>query len=161
MDYKTDIEPVRITARDAYKKSYGKDETYLTSLRDVYQRIRDCVNNGDTHITCHFQIHRVAERIFNELTVQGYNTSLRYDQLNNVILGIDWKEVDLDPDKKYILPLDDTANELGDVCAYAFKHEDKWCIDYCLKKSAPEVTAKDLEEAPEWVKWLEPEEVDD
>lgn len=84
-------------------------------------------------------------------------------------LSIDWSDVDLDPNKKYILPMEGTEAEdcLGNmVYSYAAKQEGgSWYIGHKSPFADPKihftVTAKDIENAPEWVKAIEPVEVKD
>ena len=81
-------------------------------------------------------------------------------------LAIDWEDIDLDPNTKYILPMEETEflNYYNDtVRSYAYKRTDGYWST--TAESSPDhaitVTAKELEEAPEWVKAIEPVEVKD
>lgn len=75
----------------------------------------------------------------------------------------------IDPDKKYILPMEGTEAEdcLGNITySYAAKREGgSWYIGQESPFADPKihftVTVKDIEEAPEWVKAIKPIEVEE
>ncbi len=113
-----------------------------------------------------------CDLVFNELVRQGYN--LEQKKVNNDWqLEVNWENVDLDPNKKYILPMEDSiiTNTYGGKvqrCAFINKFGVWDCGSFFPEKDdsalyAPNylVTAKDLEDAPEWVKAIEPVEVEE
>lgn len=172
LTYEKDVVPVKMTAREAHKRSVGTEEDYIKLLIDVYNFINEEVDNRNTSIDYWIDSLYLADRVFNELVKQGYNVNLEKDMGADKVwhLSIDWSDVDLDPNKKYILPMDDTAslNYYGDtITKYAVLGSNgNWDILNMLgNQDAADcvgciVTAKDIEEAPEWVKAIEPVEVE-
>ena len=171
LTYEKDVKPIKITAREAHKRSVGTEEDYIMLLIDVYNFIHEEVNDRNTSIDYWIYSLYLADRVFNELVTQGYNVNLEKDMGADKVwhLSIEWKNVDLDPNKKYILPMDDTDIEAsyGSEKAYAYKHDDGyWDIErfYGEWDGRPTyiiVTAKDIEEAPDWVRAIEPVEVEE
>lgn len=169
LTYEKDIVPVKMTAREAHKRSVGTEEDYIKLLIDVYNFINEEVDNRNTSIDYWIDSLYLADRVFNELVKQGYNVNLEKDMGADKVwhLSIDWSDVDLDPNKKYILPMEGTEAEdcLGNmVYSYAAKQEGgSWYIGHKSPFADPKihftVTAKDIEDAPEWVKAIEPVEV--
>lgn len=169
LTYEKDVVPVKMTAREAHKRSVGTEEDYIKLLIDVYNFINEEVDNRNTSIDYWIDSLYLADRVFNELVKQGYNVNLEKDMGADKVwhLSIEWKNVDLDPNKKYILPMEGTEAEdcLGNmVYSYAAKQEGgSWYIGHKSPFADPKihftVTAKDIEDAPEWVKALEPVEV--
>lgn len=169
LTYEKDVVPVKMTAREAHKRSVGTEEDYIKLLIDVYNFIHEEVDNRNTSIDYWIDSLYLADRVFNELVKQGYNVNLEKDMGADKVwhLSIEWKNVDLDPNKKYILPMEGTEAEdcLGNmVYSYAAKQEGgSWYIGHKSPFADPKihftVTAKDIEDAPEWVKALEPVEV--
>ena len=166
LTYEKDIKPIKITAREACQKI--EKETQIKTIAAAYEAIREAVGLGMTSIKLWFDDLNTCDLVFNELVRQGYN--LEQKKVNNDWqLEVNWKNVDLDPNKKYILPMDDTDIEApyGSEKAYAYKHDDGyWDIErfYGEWDGRPTyiiVTAKDIEEAPDWVKALEPVEVEE
>ena len=172
LTYEKDVVPVKMTAREAHKRSVGTEEDYIKLLIDVYNFIHKEVDNRNTSIDYWIDSLYLADRVFNELVKQGYNVNLEKDMGADKVwhLSIEWEDVDLDPNKKYILPMDDTAslNYYGDtITKYAVLGSNgNWDILNMLgNQDAADcvgciVTAKDIEEAPEWVKAIEPVEVE-
>lgn len=172
LTYEKDVIPVKMTAREAHKRSIGTEEDYIKLLIDVYNFIHEEVDNRNTSIDYWIDSLYLADRVFNELVKQGYNVNLEKDMGADKVwhLSIEWENVDLDPNKKYILPMDDTAslNYYGDtITKYAVLGSNgNWDILNMLgNQDAADcvgciVTAKDLEDAPEWVKAIEPVEVE-
>lgn len=165
LTYEKDIKPIKITAREAYKRSIGTEEDYIKLLIDIYDFINEEVNNRNTSIDYWIDSLYLADRVFNELVKQGYNVNLEKDMGADKVwhLSIEWKNVDLDPNKKYILPLEEAETTDG-AYYYAVRDGSKWQIAVSYNPSELEafrftVTAKDIEEAPEWVKALDPVEV--
>ena len=171
LTYEKDVVPVKMTAREAHKRSVGTEEDYITLLIDVYNFIHEEVNDRNTSIDYWIDSLYLADRVFNELVKQGYNVNLEKDMGADKVwhLSIDWSDVDVDPNKKYILPMDDTdiVAPYGSEKAYAYKHDDGyWDIErfYGEWDGRPTyiiVTAKDIEEAPDWVRAIEPVEVEE
>lgn len=166
LTYEKDIKPIKITAREAYKQSVGTEE-YLNTLKDVYSDIQGNIDDGYTNAHFFYDSMNLVNRVYRELLAQDYNLTLEKEK-TCYHLTVDWSDVDLDPNKKYILPMDDTDSEAsyGNSKAYAYKHDDGyWNIErfYGEWDDRPTyiiVTAKDIEEAPEWVKAIEPVEVE-
>lgn len=166
LTYEKDIKPIKITAREAYKQSVGTEE-YLNTLKDVYSDIQGNIDDGYTNAHFFYDSMNLVNRVYRELLAQDYNLTLEKEK-TCYHLTVDWSDVDLDPNKKYILPMDDTDSEAsyGNSKAYAYKHDDGyWNIERFYGKwdDRPTyiiVTAKDIEEAPEWVKAIEPVEVE-
>lgn len=161
-EWKEKIELVRITARDAHGLSGAcSNEAYYKALVETYSRIHDLVEEGETGTLFVLTDLEIADQLCTELTRQGYNTELSHEEAG-WHLQVDWKDVDLDPESKYVLPLDETVvDSIFDVHqqAYAVKSDIGWQIAYAVYSDAREgltVTAKDIEEAPDWVKAIEP-----
>ncbi|WP_323067335.1 hypothetical protein [Limosilactobacillus reuteri] len=175
LTYEKDVIPVKMTAREAHKRSIGTEEDYIELLIDVYNFIHEEVDNRNTSIDYWIDSLYLADRVFNELVKQGYNVNLEKDMGVDKVwhLSIEWENVDLDPNKKYILPMEGSTitNTFGEkVQRCAFKNKlGVWdCGSFFPEKDdialyTPNylVTAKDIEEAPEWVKALEPVEVEE
>lgn len=168
LTYEKDIKPIKITAREAHKRSIGTEE-YLNALRDVYSDIQGNIKDGYTNAHFFYDSMSLVNRVYHELLAQDYNLTLEKEK-TCYHLTVDWSDVDLDPNKKYILPMDDTAslNYYGDtITKYAVLGSNgNWDILNMLgNQDAADyvgciVTAKDIEEAPEWVKAIEPVEVE-
>ena len=165
LTYEKDVVPVKMTAREAHKRSVGTEEDYIKLLIDVYNFIHKEVDNRNTSIDYWIDSLYLADRVFNELVKQGYNVNLEKDMGADKVwhLSIEWEDVDLDPNKKYILPLEEAETTNG-AYYYAVRDGGKWQIAVSYNPSELEafrfiVTAKDIEDAPEWVKAIEPVEV--
>lgn len=172
LTYKKDVVPVKMTAREAHKRSVGTEEDYIKLLIDVYNFIQEEVDDRNTSIDYWIDSLYLADRVFNELVKQGYNVNLEKDMGADKAwhLSIEWKNVDLDPNKKYILPMEGTeqpsySDSLGESTrGYAYKNEyGTWTICHVFSPAGITdeytVIAKDIEDAPEWVKAIEPVEV--
>lgn len=166
LTYEKDVKPIKITAREAYQQT--EKETQIKEIAKAYEAIREAVDLGMTSIKLWFDDLNTCDLVFNELVRQGYN--LEQKKVNNDWqLEVNWENVDLDPNKKYILPMEGTEAEdcLGNmVYSYAAKQEGgSWYIGHKSPFADPKihftVTAKDIEDAPEWVKAIEPVEVKD
>lgn len=165
LTYEKDVKPIKITAREAYQQT--EKETQIKEIAKAYEAIREAVDLGMTSIKLWFDDLNTCDLVFNELVRQGYN--LEQKKVNNDWqLEVNWENVDLDPNKKYILPMEGTEAEdcLGNmVYSYAAKQEGgSWYIGHKSPFADPKihftVTAKDIEDAPEWVKAIEPVEVE-
>lgn len=164
------FESKKITAREACRQTkIGYKENCLRKLNQAYESIENAANQGISKLSLYYHDFVMANKIFAELTSQGYCTDLTYDD-ERWKLEVSWSifDVDLDPNKKYILLMDDTRNEFGQVCAILDHGQtsDSWTFKYVNNMSEAinfgyTVTAKDIEEAPEWVKALEPVEVEE
>lgn len=162
LTYEKDIKPIKITAREAYKQSVGTEE-YLNTLKDVYSDIQGNIKDGYTNAHFFYDSMSLVDRVYRELLAQDYNLTLEKEK-TCYHLTVDWSDVDLDPNKKYILPLEEAETTDG-AYYYAVRNGGKWQIAVSYNPSQLEafrftVTAKDIEDAPEWVKALEPVEVD-
>ena len=165
LTYEKDVKPIKITAREAYQQT--EKETQIKEIAKAYEAIREAVDLGMTSIKLWFDDLNTCDLVFNELVRQGYN--LEQKKVNNDWqLEVNWENVDLDPNKKYILPMEGTEAEdcLGNMAySYASKQEGgSWYIGHKSPFADPKihftVTAKDIEDAPEWVKAIEPVEVE-
>ena len=169
LTYEKDVVPVKMTAREAHKRSVGTEEDYIKLLIDVYNFIHKEVDNRNTSIDYWIDSLYLADRVFNELVKQGYNVNLEKDMGADKVwhLSIEWEDVDLNPNKKYILPMEGTEEHEclgGTTQGYAYKNKrGVWTICHVFGTGGVveecTVTAKDIEDAPEWVKALEPVEV--
>ena len=164
LTYEKDVKPIKITAREAYQQT--EKETQIKEIAKAYEAIREAVDLGMTSIKLWFDDLNTCDLVFNELVRQGYN--LEQKKVNNDWqLEVNWENVDLNPNKKYILPMEGTEAEdcLGNmVYSYAAKQEGgSWYIGHKSPFADPKihftVTAKDIEDAPDWVKAIEPVEV--
>ncbi|MCC4466426.1 hypothetical protein [Limosilactobacillus reuteri] len=167
------LDELHISAREAYNKSLG-NEQYQRIMIDIYDLIRECINMGMVHTDYWIDDYYLAHRALHELGIQGYNVSLEKDDGADKEwrLYIDWSDVDLDPNKKYILPMDDVYSldcYGNSLTGYAYKGTNgSWFMAVIgtnvngedIERLGYTVTAKDLEYAPEWVKVLEPVEVE-
>lgn len=170
LTYEKDVVPVKMTAREAHKRSVGTEEDYIKLLIDVYNFIHKEVDNRNTSIDYWIDSLYLADRVFNELVKQGYNVNLEKDMGADKVwhLSIEWEDVDLDPNKKYILPMEGTKEHgcPGETTqGYAYKNRRGiWTICHVFGAGGivdeRVVTAKNIEEAPEWVKAIEPVEVE-
>lgn len=161
LTYEKDIKPIKITAREAYKQSVGTEE-YLNTLKDVYSDIQGNIDDGYTNAHFFYDSMNLVNRVYRELLAQDYNLTLEKEK-TCYHLTVDWSDVDLDPNKKYILPLEEAETTDG-AYYYAVRDGGKWKIAVSYNPSELEafrftVTAKDIEDAPEWVKAIEPVEV--
>lgn len=162
LTYEKDIVPVKISAREAHNSA--TNETYLELLKSTYQHIRLAIKEGQTNIEHWFHDFEMADKVFHELVVQGYNISMH--KIDGAwCLAIDWEDVDLDPNTKYLLKLEDTKTPDG-ASFYVTGVSGNWHICVSISDAQAEgagftVTAKELEEAPDWVKAIEPVEVKD
>ena len=82
-------------------------------------------------------------------------------------LVIGWENVTFTNDRKYLLPLDNTEFAGPDdevIRAYAYKEDGCWAVSLFREVEAENfafVNEEDLDDAPEWVKAIEPVEVKD
>ena len=160
LTYEKDVKPIKITAREACQKM--EKETKIKAIVKAYEAIREAVGLGMFSSKLWFEDVNTCDLVFNELVKQGYN--LEQKKVNNDWqLEVNWENVDLNPNKKYILPLEEAETTDG-AYYYAVRDGGKWQIAVSYNLSELEafrftVTAKDIEDAPEWVKAIEPVEV--
>lgn len=157
------FESKKITAREACRQTkIGYKENCLRKLNQAYESIENAANQGISKLSLYYHDFVMANKIFAELTSQGYCTDLTYDD-ERWKLEVSWSIFDVDPNKKYVLPMEDTETRMGNKL-YAFKVGNQWCAGFALNDDAAIdyeniVTAKDLRDAPDWVKVIEPVEV--
>ena len=165
LTYEKDVKPIKITAREACQKM--EKETKIKAIVKAYEAIREAVGLGMFSSKLWFEDLNTCDLVFNELVKQGYN--LEQKKVNNDWqLEVNWENVDLNPDKKYILPMEGTEEHgcPGETTqGYAYKNRRGiWTICHIFGAGGimdeRVVTAKDIEEAPEWVKAIEPVEVE-
>lgn len=162
------FEPKKITASEAYRQTeIGYKENCLRELNQAYESIENAANQGISKLSLYYHDFVMANKIFGELTSQGYSTCLTYDR-ERWELEVSWSILDVNPDKKYILPMEGAYSRDcygNDLTGYAYKGTNgSWFMalrtnDEDMEGLGYTVTAKDIEEAPEWVKALEPVEV--
>ena len=162
------FEPKKITAREACRQTeIGYKENCLRKLNQAYESIENAANQGIRKLSLYYHDFVMANKIFAELTSQGYCTDLTYDD-ERWKLEVSWSIFDVDPDKKYILPMEGAYSRDcygNDLTGYAYKGTNgSWFMalrtnDEDMERLGYTVTAKDIEEAPEWVKAIEPVEV--
>lgn len=164
LTYEKDIKPIKITAREAYKQSVETEE-YLNTLRAVYSDIQGNIKDGYTNAHFFYDSMSLVNRVYRELLAQDYNLTLEKEK-TCYHLTVDWSDVDLNPNKKYILPMDGTGtrhvyqkyavvNVLRSWEVFSAQGDDE------AQRNGYTVTAKDIEDVPEWVKAIEPVEVND
>lgn len=165
LTYEKDVKPIKITAREACQKM--EKETKIKAIVKAYEAIREAFGLGMFSSKLWFEDLNTCDLVFNELVKQGYN--LEQKKVNNDWqLEVNWENVDLNPDKKYILPMEGTEEHgcPGETTqGYAYKNRRGiWTICHVFGAGGimdeRVVTAKDIEEAPEWVKAIEPVEVE-
>lgn len=156
-----------ITATEAHEKTQAKVvERRAFELKNVYDKIREAVNSGRYRADYIASNSEIGDYIFNHLVMDDYYVEMQSITDGNLGLSISWEDVEDDPDRRYILLMDDTRNEFGQVCVtlHHGKTSDSWIFKYVNNMSEAinfdyTVTARDLEDAPDWVKAIEPIEV--
>lgn len=165
----------RITAREANTRATRQKENfYKKSLANVYGAIHADVSLGLFETEYIINGFEEADYIFDQL-VMNDEYSVDLVAVNSdpdderMKLTISWDSESLiDPDKKYILPMEGTEEHgcPGETTqGYAYKNRRGiWTICHVFGAGGimdeRVVTAKDIEEAPEWVKAIEPVEVE-
>lgn len=163
----------RITAKEANARAIKrKENSYKETLQRVYGAIHARVSLGHFDTEQIIDDHDEADYIFNQLVMEDeYAVELSAVNGNpddhRFKLTISWDSDSIvDPNKKYILPMDDTRDEFGQVYAVISRGSTSSCWAFDCANNSEEaiendyiVTAKDLEDAPEWVKSIEPVEV--
>lgn len=162
----------RITAKEAnLRATKQKENAYKERLKSVYGAIHANVSLGLFETEYIINGFEEADYVFNQLvmkdeyavTLGAVNSDPDDERMN---LTISWDSESLiDPNKKYILPMEDTETRMGNKL-YAFKMGNQWCTGLALNDDSAIdygniVTAKDLEDAPNWIKAIEPVEVEE
>lgn len=160
----------RITAKEAnLRAAKQKENAYKETLKRVYGAIHANVSLGLFETEQIINGYEEADYVFNQLvmkdeyavTLGAVNSDPDDERMK---LTISWDSESLvDPNKKYILPLEEAETTDG-AYYYAVRDGGKWQIAVSYNPSELEafrftVTAKDIEDAPEWVKAIEPVEV--
>lgn len=164
----------RITAKEAnLRATKQKENAYKERLKSVYGAIHANVSLGLFETEYIINGFEEADYVFNQLvmkdeyavTLGAVNSDPDDERMK---LTISWDSESLiDPNKKYILPMEGTeqpsySDSLGESTrGYAYKNEyGTWTICHVFSPAGITdeytVTAKDIEEAPEWVKAIEP-----
>lgn len=63
LTYEKDVVPVKMTAREAHKRSVGTEEDYIKLLIDVYNFINEEVDNRNTSIDYWIDSLYLADRV--------------------------------------------------------------------------------------------------
>lgn len=160
----------RITAKEAnLRAAKQKENAYKETLKRVYGAIHANVSLGLFETEQIINGYEEADYIFDQL-VMNDEYAVDLSAVNSdpdderMRLKISWSSESLvDPNKKYILPLEEAETTDG-AYYYAVRDGGKWQITVSYNPSELEVfrftvTAKDIEDAPEWVKAIEPVEV--
>ena len=166
----------RITAKEAnLRATKQKENAYKETLKRVYGAIHANVSLGLFETEQIINGYEEADYIFDRL-VMNDEYAVDLSAVNSdpdderMKLTISWDSESLiDPNKKYILPMEGTEEHgcLGETTqGYAYKNRHGvWtiCHVFGVEGIMDErvVTAKDIEEAPEWVKAIEPVEVEE
>lgn len=184
IDAKEAANRIEKAAQKALPKELEKAFDEINSaIENEQQRVRLYQYGWDTFIGANGKPQR--KRIYHidtlskELKKYGYETKLDSNDSDGPysFLEVSWegKETSdiskIDPAKKYILPLEGTDREITDSVtgktishevAYACPRDDKWKIIYDRKicSDAVIVPGKNIISAPNWVKSIEPIEVD-
>lgn len=143
-------------------------------LDDVYDSIVRAARNGRYTIECEIPNIEIGNYVFDKLVDSDYYVEMgakSYDVNDHTMrLVIGWKDAPRADDKKYILPLEETehTNTFGNTRKlYAYRLDSgTWTVCFGghmhnLVERGAYVTAKDLDDAPEWVKAIEPVEVNE
>lgn len=170
----------RLTAEEAYRKSQvGRLAADAKALDGAFEKIEEVANHGETSYVF-FEGDTDIALLSKKLPKYGYRAEQKTYGVE-CALQVSWNKdsqgtsdgsedesesdkPEIDPDKKYILPMEGTKfpNNLHQL--YVTHVEDRWSTVYAGvidKDAGITVTAKDLEEAPDWVKAIKPIEVED
>ena len=164
----------RITAKEAnLRAAKQKENAYKETLKRVYGAIHANVSLGLFETEQIINGYEEADYIFDQL-VMNDEYAVDLSAVNSdpdderMRLKISWSSESLvDPNKKYILPMEGTEEHgcPGETTqGYAYKNRRGiWTICHVFGAGGimdeRVVTAKDIEDAPEWVKAIEPVEV--
>lgn len=165
-----------ITAKMAHDRADAVLQTEKEKwLDDVYDSIARAARNGRYTIECEIPNIEIGNYVFDKLVDSDYYVEMEAEQStindhNTMRLAIGWEDAPRADDKKYILPLEETEHSdmFGNTRRlYALKLDSgEWTVCFGahmhnLVERGVYVTAKDLDDAPEWVKAIEPVEVKD
>lgn len=166
----------RITAKEAnLRAAKQKENAYKETLKRVYGAIHANVSLGLFETEQIINGYEEADYIFDQL-VMNDEYAVDLSAVNSapdderMRLKISWSSESLvDPNKKYILPMEGTEEHgcPGETTqGYAYKNRRGiWTICHVFGAGGimdeRVVTAKDIEEAPEWVKAIKPIEVEE
>lgn len=183
-----DLKPKRndkvLTADEAFKKSIQAQDTHNKEvLSSVFERINHAVDTGIRSITLSddwgsgftLSDFRSLEKL---LPKYGFKVRVeKEDSTFEDFLIISWDKENykkdksngskIDPDKKYILPMEGTDWINKGVRHYATIHENYWeplkWTGGVLPPYGPlyEVQGRDILDAPDWVKAIKPIEVEE
>ena len=183
-----DLKPKRndkvLTADEAFKKSIQAQDTHNKEvLSSVFERINHAVDTGIRSITLSdnwgssftLSDFRSLEKL---LPKYGFKVRVeKEDSTFDAFLTISWDKENykkdkangsqIDPDKKYILPMEGTDCIDKGVRHYATIHENYWeplkWTAGVLPPYGPlyEVQGRDILDAPDWVKAIKPIEVEE
>ena len=183
-----DLKPKRndkvLTADEAFKKSIQAQDTHNKEvLSSVFERINHAVDTGIRSITLSddwgssftLSDFRSLEKL---LPKYGFKVRVeKEDSTFDAFLTISWDKENykkdkangsqIDPDKKYILPMEGTDCIDKGVRHYATIHENYWeplkWTAGVLPPYGPlyEVQGRDIIDAPDWVKAIKPIEVEE
>ncbi|UNL36926.1 hypothetical protein G8B26_05905 [Limosilactobacillus reuteri] len=164
----------RITAKEANARAIKrKENSYKETLKRVYGAIHARVSLGHFDTEQIIDGHDEADYIFNQLVMEDeYAVELSAVNGNpddhRFKLTISWDSESLiDPDKKYILPMEGTDWINKGVRHYATIHKNYWeplkWTGGVLPPYGPlyEVQGRDILDAPDWVKAIKPIEVEE
>lgn len=183
-----DLKPKRndkvLTADEAFKKSIQAQDTHNKEvLSSVFERINHAVDTGIRSITLSddwgssftLSDFRSLEKL---LPKYGFKVRVeKEDSTFDAFLTISWDKENykkdksngsqIDPDKKYILPMEGTDCIDKGVRHYETIHENYWeplkWTAGVLPPYGPlyEVQGRDILDAPDWVKAIKPIEVEE
>lgn len=164
-----------ITAKMAHDRADAVLQTEKEKwLGDVYASIARAARNGRYTIECEVPNIEIGDYVFDKLVDSDYYVEMgakSYDVNDHTMrLVIGWEDIPWNNDKKYVLPLEDTERTtplVNTTRLYAFKRDSgEWTVVFGghiddIIEGGAYVTAKDLDDAPDWVKAIEPVEVKD
>lgn len=162
-----------ITAKEAHDRTHEiVMNTRQEHLNSVYEKINVAINAGLYRVSYITPDIEIGNFIFNKLATDDYYVEMSAtspDPDDHAMeLNIGWEDSSYDMDKKYILPMEGAYSRDcygNDLTGYAYKGTNgSWFMafrtnDEDMERLGYTVTAKDIEEAPEWVKAIEPIEV--
>lgn len=164
-----------ITAKMAHDRADAALQTANEEWLDtVYKLIAGAAKDGRYTVECEIPNIEIGDYVFEKLVANDYYVEMEaksYDVNDHTMrLVIGWEDMPWNNDKKYVLPLEDTERTtplVNTTRLYAFKRDSgEWTvvfgghIDDIIEEGAC-VTAKDLDDAPDWVKAIQPIEVKD
>lgn len=158
------------TAQEAFETSYAVDPyKRKKELEKAFQYIREYASKGRTACVFAGAAYDVG-LLYSELPKYGYSVK----RCGYGFIVVNWSsqnamipchDTNIDPDKKYILPMEGTDWIDKGVRHYATIHENYWeplkWTGGVLPPYGPlyEVQGRDILDAPDWVKAIKPIEV--